>query len=280
MKPTIPLNTLQRWMQSVIEHPGTNDEAWHSEQAVQQLPFDTAYGAVLPSSTLTPVERIAIYRRMFFLRMTESMTIDYPAVKWFFGEEEFDRIVTEEYVQKYPSRSYTLNHLGRHFPEFFRESSIAEKEFLADLATLELSITNNLEAEEKPLITQQQIASVRADQWGSVRLIPIAAIELLELNHNACEFLDAVNEETEVPTPVRKRTYVVVYRNSFRSYWEALSAQQFVLLSSLVSGKQFGDAIVRLAEQFPGTEEQLQNDLFYWFNEWIAKGLFSDLTVT
>lgn len=81
MKKNIPLNTIQRWMQSVIEHPGSNDEAWRSDVAQSALPFDDAIANVLPSKTLSPVERIAIYRKMFFLRMTESMAIDYPGVK-------------------------------------------------------------------------------------------------------------------------------------------------------------------------------------------------------
>ena len=109
MPSKIPLDTLQRWMQSVIEHKGSDAEAWHSEEAQQELPYEEAYLNVLPSTTLSPVERIAIYRRMFVLRMCDSMAADYPGVKHFFGEERFNKVVME-YVGKYPSKSYTLNY--------------------------------------------------------------------------------------------------------------------------------------------------------------------------
>ncbi|MFA5834292.1 MAG: DNA-binding domain-containing protein [Bacteroidota bacterium] len=280
MKSEVPLNTLQRWMQSVIEHPGSNEEAWKSEQAERELPFEDAYAGVKPSKSLSPMDRIGIYRRMFFLRMTESMAIDYPGVKHFFGEEEFDRLVAEEYVHRFPSKSYTLNHLGRFFPQFFKESKLAEKEFLTDLARLELSITNNLEAEEKPILTQQQIAAVPQEQWEKVRLIPIAALELLECNYNVCSYLTAVNEESPIPAVKKERSFVVVYRNNYRTYWEELSEHQFVLLSSLTSGTLFGESIALLADRFPSDERELQTNLFEWFNEWVSNGYFSSIEHT
>ncbi|MDP1675544.1 MAG: DNA-binding domain-containing protein [Bacteroidota bacterium] len=277
MENNIPLTTIQRWMQSVIEHPGTNDEAWNSEQAQKELPFDEAYANVLPSKTLTPVERIGIYRKMFFLRMTESMAIDYPGVKNVLGEFEFDRIVAEEYVKKFPSHSYTLNHLGRYFPQFIQETDLRNKAFLYDLSRLELSITNNMDAEESPIVHQQEIASVQPDQWEHAILIPIAALEMLEFDHNVCEYLDAVIEEVTVPEIKNERTFVVVYRKTYRTYWDILSSQQYFLLSALVSRKTFSESIALLVEQFPDSQEELQQKLFEWFNEWVSSGYFSKI---
>jgi len=277
MKSNISLNTIQRWMQSVIEHPGTNDEAWKSEQAQKELSFEEAYANVLPSKTLSSVERIGIYRKMFFLRMTESMAIDYPGVKHVLGETEFDRIIAEEYVQQYPSNSYTLNHLGRFFPQFIQESNWENKSFLFDLARLELSITNNMDAEESPILQSQEIAAIPMEQWEQAVFVPIAALEMLKFDHNVCEYLDAVNEETIVPEIKKEKTFVVVYRKTYRAYWDILSEQQYFLLNTLLSGKTFGESITLLVEQFPDSQEELQQKLFEWFNEWVSSGYFSKI---
>lgn len=273
----IPLKTLQQWMQSVIEHPGSNDEAWKSERAQKELPFEDAYAGVLPSKTLSPVERIAIYRRMFFLRMTESMAIDYPGVRHFLGEEVFDRLVVEEYVQKYPSHSYTLNHLGRSFPEFIQESTLKEKAFLYDLARLELAVTNVMEAEESPALAAEEVTALSPDQWSTARLATVAALELLSFRYNVCDYLNAVNNESATPSIIRGEFYGIVYRNQFRTYWDQLSNQQHLLLSSLSSGATLGDAVNQLAERFPDSVEELRTDLFHWFNEWINAGYFSTI---
>ncbi len=267
-------------MQSVIEHPGSNDEAWRSDAAQNAIPFEEAYANVLPSKTLSPVERIGIYRKMFFLRMTESMAIDYPGVKNTLGETEFDRIIAEEYVKKYPSQSYTLNHLGRHFPQFIQESELSNKAFLYDLSRLELSITNNMDAEESPILQQQEIASVQSEQWENAILIPIVALEMLEFDYNVCKYLDAVNEKTMVPKIKNEKTFVVVYRNAYRTYWNILSHQQYFLLHALISGNTFGESIAMLAEQFPDSQEELQQKLFQWFNEWVSSGYFSKIKLS
>ncbi len=275
----IPLETVQRWMQSVIEHPGTNEESWHSGQAQEALPYDEALSEVLPSKTLSPMERIAIYRRMFFLRMTESMAIDYPGVKQRLGEEAFDRLIADDYIRKYPSTSHTLNHLGRHFPKFILESKLKEKEFLYDLARLELSITTMMDMDESPLLTQKEIEAVAPEQWETAQLIPIAALELLQFRYDVCSYLDAVVDETEPAEPKAGTSYAAVYRNNFRMYWSELSEQQFTLLSSLASGTPFGKAIESLTDQFSGPGEDIQKKLFLWFGEWVQNGFFSRIEI-
>jgi hypothetical protein len=274
---SIPLNIIQRWMQSVIEHPGSNDDAWHSPDAQQQVPYDEALTQIVSSSALSAVDRIAIYRRMFFLRMTESMAADYPAVQQYLGEEEFDRIVMQEYLRQYPSRSYTLDHLGRYFPEFFRASERADSAFLAELAGLELAVTSVLQAEERPLVTQQQIAAVPPEAWERVRLVPISALSLRRFQYNVCSFLDSVTEGNDVPNVLHETTYAVIYRNAFRAYWLTVSEEQYSLLSDLIAGTPFGEALAHCSERFPDDERQLQTELFLWFNTWVRNGFFSGI---
>lgn len=273
----VPLSTLQQWMQAVIEHPGSTGDALRSGEAADLLPPDEGLGAIVNTGALSPEERINIYRKMFFLRMTESMAIDYPGVKAFLGEEQFDRLIAEEYVKQHPSGSYTLNHLGRSFPAFLRESALPEKELLADLAALELAVTNSLDAEEMPLLNAERIAALPEDGWDEVRFVPVKAVTLLTLGHAVHDFLDAVTDDAELPAIAQRRTHILVYRKAFRTYWEELGPQQYLLLSLLLSGARFGDALRSLAEHHPDSETALHDDLFHWFGDWVGKGLFSDI---
>lgn len=262
-------------MQSVIEHPGSDTEAWNSEQATEVLSAGDAATAVLPSKTLTAAERIAIYRRMFYLRMTESMQIDYPGILTALGEREFNRIVTEEYVRQYPSRSYTLNHLGKYFPEFIEASTIPEKEFLSDLARLELSITEIMDADESPILTHEMIAAIPPDQWNAAVLIPVAAIRIMEFCFSVAEYLDAVNDDRPAP-PVRKvPTFVVVYRREYKTYWKSVTEAEFRILTALMSGKTLARSIDMLAYSTHNDPAAAQEDLFRWFGEWVTDGFFS-----
>ncbi len=280
MHAKIQFDTVQRWMQNVIEHGGTDAEAWHSEAAQKEIPYEEAYLNVNPSETLSPVERIAIYRRMFVLRMCDAMGIDYPGIKHFFGEEKFDEIVMD-YVRTYPSNSYTLNHLGRNFPQFISESNLRDKEFLGDLARLELALTNNMDASDSPVLIQQDIASVQPDEWNTATLVPIAALELLEFNYPAAEYLRSVIDEESTEEPIHpKRNAIVVYRKNFTTWFKQLTDEEYVLLYQLCNGATVVQALDILVAQFPDRQKEFEHHVFEWFSDWIQRGMFSKILIS
>ena len=110
------LPRLQRWMQAVIVEPGAVDEAVLADAARAELDPADIGRVILPSKTLTSVERVGVYQGMYLLRMIEALEGDYPAVAHFLGDEEFADVVTQ-YVAAHPSSSYTFNRLGTGFPE-------------------------------------------------------------------------------------------------------------------------------------------------------------------
>src|SRR5262249_36362294 len=174
----LPLDRLQRWMQAFVVHPGT------PEDASSGAPSDELAGVSVPdviraSRTLTPVERVAIYQRMYPIRMYEALEGDYPALQHFLGDDSFDALV-RAYIETYPSRSYSLNRLGDHLPEFIRTTSgIKRPDFCYELARLELAVTEVFDAPETPPLSEAAIAGVPPEAWEHARLTPIAAFRLL-----------------------------------------------------------------------------------------------------
>ena len=69
----LPLERLQAWMQAVLLHPGTTEEALAAPAASW---IATPDEAVLPSRTLAPADRIGIYRGMVAARFGHGRTID------------------------------------------------------------------------------------------------------------------------------------------------------------------------------------------------------------
>lgn len=279
MPSKIPLDTLQRWMQSVIEHEGNDAEAWRSDAAQKEIPYEEAYLNVLPSKSLSPVERIAIYRRMFVLRMVDSMAIDYPGVRHFFGEEKFKNVVME-YVGAYPSRSYTLNHLGKNFPRFIKASAYGQKDFLHDLSRLELALTENMDAPESPILSKEQLASVRQDEWERASLVPVSALELMEFVYPVAEYLRAVFDDEPTTAAIElEKNWVVVYRKEYTTWFKQLMHEEYVLLRELCSGTPLTRAFDILAERFPSKQTDLERYVFEWFSDWVGRGMFSKVVL-
>jgi hypothetical protein len=272
----LTLPGLQRWMQAVIVHPGDVQDAISSEEARAELPPERLGVVVLPSATLSPAERVGIYHGMYLLRMEEALAADYPLVRRFLGDG-FDRLVTE-YVDRHPSRSYTLNRLGDHLPRFFAERlDQPDAAFLHDLARFELAMTEVFDEQESPTLSTADLEAVPPESWEAARLRPIAALRLLELEHAVLPHLNAYHRDLPAPAPRRRSSRVAVYRRRYSVLRLELDRPRLALLGALTDGVPLGEALSTAVSASPSPRRQAK--VFSWFRTWIREGLFSAIEV-
>ena len=318
------LEEVQHWVQEFIVDPD-------GDEAVLRSREDAAGRMVLPSRTLSPVQRVGIYRGMYLLRMNEAIRADFPALEHFLGGAAFEDLV-KRYVQAFPSRSYTLSRLREHLPEYIRSASgLARAAFAHDLATLELAMCEAFDASESPHLDPQSFARALqgssaeppvaraavagsparlgllpdsvADPpkragltpdaianpsegpdlkrkalagppetgWENIRLRPIEALRVLSFRYPVNEYLQSVKDETPHPRTRRKDSWLAVYRRDYTVWRLSLSRQAFSVLSALTQGRSLGDAIRAAGSGRAPLEQQV----FKWFQMWIAEGLFS-----
>jgi hypothetical protein len=267
------LERVQRWMQACIVKQGTAEEAILWDVAQDQIPADVARGLVLPSKTLSALERLDIYRDMYVPRMEEALAIDYPALKQFLGAESFRRLVAR-YVVEYPSHSYTLNRLGDHLPEFLATlSDLPKKYFCVDLARLEYALTMVFDARETEALMPDAVRAVPPDAWETSHLKPIEAFRVLAFDYPVSLYLGAVDGENRFPRTAAKKSWVVAYRRNYRVHRMDLTEAAYELLSALASGTTLGEAIVAVLTR-KGGQAVKESQLFKWFRDWMAEGLF------
>src|SRR5690348_9320961 len=104
-----PLGPVPRWMQAVIMHPDGFDAGLASEAARQHLDVapEDVEKVVTRSISQTSVERLSIYANAYYARLLECLGEEFPVLKQTLGEETFDAFAFD-YLQQYPSQSYTL----------------------------------------------------------------------------------------------------------------------------------------------------------------------------
>jgi len=265
----LALAPLQEWMQAVVTHPSDVYEATESAN----IPVGDV---ILPSRTLQPIQRVGIYHGMYMLRMIEALTADYGALVQFIGEHAFEHLV-RDYVQQFPSRSYTLNRLGDSLPEFIAASSLKRRIFLRDLARLELAMTHVFDEAEAEPLPADAIAGIAPEQIADARIVPIPALRLLALDYDANETFQAFREERPMK-PRRQKTWLAVHRRDYGVYRMPLAREAFTFLESLVAGETVGDAVDSFHRGFRRFPEQ--NELFIWFRDWSAAGLFSAIEIS
>src|SRR5262245_16359492 len=158
--PATDLDRLQRWFATQVAEPARGATARRAARA-----------RVLPSATLRPEERLAIYARMYVSRLHDCLADDYAAVAAVLGEAGFARLV-RAYLLRHPSRHYSLPALGRRLPEFLRTAAVPRRALLTDLARLELAMNEVFHAPAAAALDGAALAAVPPALWPRAKLRP------------------------------------------------------------------------------------------------------------
>jgi hypothetical protein len=253
------LERVQRWMQDCIQTPGELPER---QQGVVR-------SRIKPSQTLTPEERLQIYRSMYWLRLVDALRVDYPGLEEHLGPERFEELA-RLYVEHYPSRSYTLNRLGDSLPEFVAQvKGLPAPGFCVALARLELVETQVFDAAETQPVNGDAFGRVK--NWGAARFRFVDALRLVELSHPAQEFIFAMRRNEDCATPRRRRTWLAVHRRGYAVQHHTLEKAEAQLLTALLAGERLEDA---LASSGKVSEQRL----YQWFANWVAAGFIAGLS--
>ena len=280
MKPAsagVSLPRMQRWMQEVVVHPGDIAEAVASPSAKKALGRAAIEDVILPSRSLEPADRVGIYQGMYLMRMEEALESDYPGLKHLLGGHAWSALV-RGYVAAHPSVTYTLNRLGDHFSDFVAKWPGAKRpELCHDLARLELAMAEVFDAPQTEPLSDAEIAAVPPESWERARLAPIEAFRLLSFRYPVNAYLQSVRDEDHNhPDLKRKDTYIAIYRRDYSVWRHDLSQAAFDLLTDLVAGKPLGKAVAAALAR-GGKRAPTTDQLFRWFREWAAGGVFKSV---
>ena len=205
---------------------------------------------VRASHSMSPIERLDVYRGMYEARLIDALKVDYPALAEHLGER-FGELASL-FIRECPSRTYTLNRFGDGLPAFIpRVAGLPRPAYLRDLATYELAVSQIFDEVET------SASATPADLTAESRPSPIPASRLLALWHPVHERIER-----------RERTYLAVYRRDYTVTHVRLARQAFTLLSLLSGGASLGEA-VEAAKGVSGRQ------IHEWFKTWTTEGLLA-----
>jgi len=291
------LSTIQRWFQSVISHPEGIQSGIETDEAqtLIHLKKSELEKIIRRSKNLSAEERLAIYANAYYARLLECLRESFPVLTKTLSPNVFNDFAFD-YLQSYPSKSYTLNRLGDHFGDFLdqtRPDRTPENpnpqtdwpDFLIDLARLEWNIEQVFDgpgAENKPILLTEDLQGLAPEEFAAARLVPNRSLKLLEFKFPVNAYYTAAKglKETEEPPapPNPGQQFLALHRRDFIVRRTELSAAQHALLASLQSGSTITEAIMAAAGQSDLPDEQFQSALRQWFGNWTAAGFFEGVT--
>ena len=298
-----PLDIVQQWFQAVVTHPGgvAAGVASPDAQGLVRLDRGALERLVRRSSRLTAEERLSIYANAYYARLLECLGDCFPVLRQALGGEVFDGFAFD-YLQRYPSRSYTLDRLADNFPRFLDETrpdrpaadgdrpaadgkapQPSWPDFLIDLATLELAIAKVFDGpgvEGEPLLGLADLLALRAaGSFATARLVPVPCLRLLRFRYPVNAFYTTARAAdapgpADLPFPEAAAEQVALSRTDFVVRRYALTPFELEVLGALVAGAPVGEAIAGAAATSALPDDALAAQLDAAFRRWTAAGFF------
>lgn len=287
------LEQIQRWMQSVITHPGGVAGGVAADSARQHLdvPLAELESVILPSRTLDSQSRLEIYVDAYYERLLECLRSEFCGTQYALGDELFDAVAFG-YLQQHPSRSYTLGNLGLAFAEFLDNSWLHARavpdgappgwpDFIVELARFERVQREVFDAqgtEQVGLLNAEELARVAPEHWPALRLTLAPCLRLYQATHPIHEYWHAFREELQPSAPQPRTTWLAINRRHYQIERHALSEAQYALLGRLMAGDSLSDAILAAMTAGERAAQTCTADLGIWFTEWNRQGFFVALS--
>lgn len=284
------LDQIQRWMQSVIMHPGGVTEGVASPEARKHLEVSPAGldEVIAPSRALDSTQRLEIYVDAYFERLLECLREEFLATHQAMGDDLF-HAVAFGHLQQYPSRSYTLSQLGARFPDYLAESRLHARgapegsppswsDFVIELASFERT---QREVFDGPGIERQspalmaELAKIPADRWGALRLKAAPCLRVRSYEHTVDTYWLAVCDGRPLPSMEPCRRQIAIHRRGFALERHELTAAQCLLLQHLIEGQSLAAAIEATAATLSTDDGAWQSELGDWFRIWAALQFFT-----
>ena len=269
MKATDDYAKLTAWMLTVITNP-RGVQVGAQVAADQQLLAGPIEAVVRPSRRLSSSARLAIYQGAYYARLLECFRAEYPVLSQLLGAEIFAAFVVD-YLQAYPSRSYTLNQLGAQFPAYLAQTQPASTTanaqqaswitLIIELAHLERAYTEVYDGpghEKEVLPNANAILPYDLDAFLALKLVPTASLRLFAFQHQLLDYFLAARQgllPEQLPPP--QPTWLALIRQQYQLRFFKLSAADHQLLQAVFQGSTIGQALALDPAAPTATEESV-----------------------
>ncbi len=250
---------------------------WQQAIEAYLLGADAAPNAALQASligspSLSVTQGLAIYHHAYRARLLGVMREDFPAVRYWLGDEDFAALV-QAYLAANPSQHFSLRWLGERFAGFIAQHYAAEAAApLVELANLEWAFTLAFDAPSGEPLNLAQMAELAPTEWPALRVQWLPCVQSLPLHYNSVALWQAAKSEAEFPLSERlvQPSLCLVWRQQQVCHYRSLGSDEASALQGMCDA---GWSFAELCEQLAGQGEQAPLLAAGWLKQWLSDGL-------
>ena len=237
--------------------------------------------AIVDAPPLPALERLAIYKNAYRVRLIDALHETYPVLHGVLGDEMWVAL-GDAFVTAHPSPHRSIRWYGRELADFMsRTSPFDESPVLAEIATLEWTLSEVFDAEDAAAVQRSALAAVAPDAWGALKFAFHPSLRRLAFDWNTAAVWKAMNNDETPPQPQRGESSVpwLLWRQDLQNYFRSMSDPEAAALDSALRGRSFGELCEDLAAWLPEAEVPAAAASFLaaWADSGIIVSLSGDL---
>lgn len=278
------LHELQSWMKWIVTDPrGVNSALSDPFPSLRPnferytSPSKNGLPWISETSEVSRSVRLDIYAEAYFLRLLESMKSDFSITAQILGDVSFQKLVSD-YLKQHPSSSASLADVGRYFSKFAGTySDLKHVRFLEPVIEMEWLFIESFYADDSEFLDSSLLVNMSDEDWETAKFILAPSVFLIESTW-PLDLLSAMQTEdfdfaqlTEFKTP---HGFLMSRKNGNVSL-EPVAEAQFALIEKLKLGESLISSLEQVQVLFP--DNDIGSEIMNWFNEWVSRGIISDL---
>lgn len=256
------------------------------------------------------LSRMGVYREAYLVRLIEVLSLSFPGLLKLLGESFFESLC-EDYLDAFPSHSFTVRHVGHHLASFLRDQGVSyQKRLSADfsqweeipfsryfvlenpqdreailghvfpvcseMAAFERLLENTLEASDAPHITIEELKGIDPSRWEDLQFTVHPSVTIAYFSYDVPQcwqhmFMEGSQPQLD-PQPIPKAW--LIWRYDRRNHFLSITAHQLAMLQMVQAGENFSEVCGMLLERnLP--EEEVIPLVAQTLHTWVGYGLFS-----
>ena len=214
------------------------------QSAVHQAIVENSSAAlkfVAPMSHGNPAAAFRVYQDAYSLRLAGFLANDFPMLKAYVGDDQFDAIA-RLYIHANPSSHPNARWYSDSFPTFLKTSNaLADNTECLELAVLEQALTRAFDAADLPAMTLADLAAIRPAQAGDLQMNLQPSSTVLTFQQNTTSIWSALKADIEPPHPHKldQPQKILVFRQDQASRFRLLGEDEAMALAFIRDGVSF-----------------------------------------
>jgi Putative DNA-binding domain len=215
---------------------------------------------IAPGPSMSSEERLGVYQQQYWWRLINICQEIYPAVLRLFDFEDFNRLIAEPYLLKYPPSDWFLSNIGDALPKWLKiYYKNPDAPLVLGLALLDLAYEKLLFTEILPPLKPESIADCERK-----KLFLQPFVFLFSLDADLFAFRSELMKEpvshwqtNDLPPLEKCKKYFVLYRSEGVNLYEEISSEFYSLLTRFKKGARL-TALIPFLEKYEGLLESFQ----------------------